>query len=156
MIKKQKIAKRIRQLVAILLLLSSLISANAEWTIYKRIGQRSKDGHFLRIDTGSNSTIRASFILKKPTASVFKSKLPLYQVDNNDVHDLQLTKIISLKDDQWISWVISDGKGKPSPDLIELMNGKDVTFQFYLPDGTIKETTFNLEGAREAIEEILK
>jgi len=36
------------------------------------------------------------------------------------------------------------------------MNGKQVTFQYYLPDGTIKETTFNMEDAREAIEEILK
>jgi hypothetical protein len=35
------------------------------------------------------------------------------------------------------------------------MNGRQATFQYYLPDGTIKETTFSLKGAKEAIREVL-
>ena len=156
MLKKQKIAMRTRQLVIILVILSSFISANAEWAIYKRIEQRSKEGHVLRIDTDTNNIIRAWFILKQKTADVFKSKLPLYQVDNHDVHDLQLIKKKRVKKDQLIRWMISNRKRMPDPDLVEFMNGKEVTFQYYLPDGTIKETSFDLKGAHEAIEEILK
>jgi len=36
------------------------------------------------------------------------------------------------------------------------MNGKSVVFQYYMPDGEIKETTFSLEGTREALGELLK
>jgi hypothetical protein len=156
MIKKQRIGMRTRQLVIILLIQSFFISANAEWTIYKRIQQRSKEGHVLKIDTDTNNIIWAWFILKKKTAGVFKSKLPLYQVDNNDVHDFQLIKNKKVKEDRWIRWMISNSKSAPGSDLLELMNGKEATFQYYLPDGTIKETAFDLDGAREAIEEILK
>lgn len=156
MIKKQRIGMRTRQLVIILLIQSFFISANAEWTIYKRIQQRSKEGHILRLDTVSESTIQAWFILKKKTAGVFKSKLPLYQVDQNTVHDLQLVKNKKVEKDRWVQWIISDRKGIHGPDLLEFMNGTEVTFQYYLPDGTIKETAFDLDGAREAIEEILK
>jgi phosphoribosylformylglycinamidine (FGAM) synthase-like amidotransferase family enzyme len=156
MIDKQKIVKQFGQLIVITSILLFCVSADATWSIYKRIQKSSEDGHILRLDLGSKKPIRAWFILRKETENAFKSKLPLYQVDNNDVHDLQQKKNRKVKEDRWIRWVISDGNGKTSPDLMELMNGKELTFQYYLPDGTIKETTFSLEGAKEAIEGILK
>ena len=156
MIKNQITDRLYWQLVIILLILTMFVSANADWSIYKKIEHRSKEGHIFRIDINYRRTIQAWLILKKTTAGVFETKMPLYRVDTNDVHDLRLIKNISTDKDRWIAWVISVGKGKPSPDLIELMNGREVTFQYYLPDGTIKETTFDLKGAREAIEEILK
>ena len=155
MIEKPKIDIQIRQLGVILVILLCCVAAYAEWTIYKRIEQRSPEGHVLRLDTVPENSIRAWFLLRNNTAGVFKHKMPLYQVDNNDIHDLQLIKNIKTREDRWIRWIISDKTGKPSPDLIELMDGTEVRFQYYLPDGTIKETTFDLKGAREAIGEIL-
>jgi hypothetical protein len=156
MIKYQKMGRQFWQLVVISLILSTSISASAEWNIYKKAEQRNKEGNLIRFDIGPQKTIRVWLILKRKTVGAFKSKLPLYQVDNNDIHDLQLTQQKTIKEDKWIGWIISDKTGNFSPDLLELMNGKEVTFQYYLPDGMIKETTFSLEGIREAIEEILK
>jgi hypothetical protein len=73
--------------------------------------------------------------------------LPLYQVDTNDVHDLRLIKNINVGKDRWIRWITSDREDKFCPDLLEFMNVKKVTFHHYLPDGTIKETTFDLKVA---------
>jgi len=131
--------------------------AIADWTIYKQTEVRSIEKHRLRFDHDLGGPVRAWLILKSKKSGVFESKLPLYQVDDNEVHDLQLIeKGRRVNKDRWVLWEIYGGKGPLSDALLEFMNGKEVTFQYYLPDGTIKETTFNLEGAKEAINEILK
>ena len=156
-IKKLNVTKTIIHFVTELLILLICISAvNGEWTVYKRIEQSSKEGHLLRFDTGAKDTIRAWFILKNSRTDVFKTKLALYQIDENEVHDLKLIKAKRINKNRWIRWNISDDKRGGDLDLLEFMNGKEVIFQYYLPDGTIKETTFNLEGARKAIEGVLK
>ncbi|UCF91869.1 MAG: hypothetical protein JSW39_26960 [Desulfobacterales bacterium] len=133
--------------------------AVADWTFYRSTAVRSPEKHTFRIDRASNKPANAWFILWPRMKGAFASKLPLYQVDENPVHDLNLVKRgleVNPEKDHWIKWQIFDGKGPLNDELREFMNGKEVTFQYYLPDGTIKETTFDLKGAREAIEEILR
>ena len=156
MAKKPKIIIRIKLSIIILIGLSFLSTANAQWTAYKRIENKNKQGHVLRFDTGTRNTLDAWFILKKETPGAFKSKLPLYKVDNNDVHDLKLAEKKQISENRWIKWQISSNNNPPSGELLEIMNGKEIVFQYYLPDGTIKETNFSLEDAREAIVELLK
>lgn len=143
-------------IVLFLLIFSEPISAG--WLVYKKAEVRSANGHRLRIDRYQKGEIRGWFILKSRIPSAFESRLPLYQIDDNEVHDLEEIKDkigINGKKDHWIRWTISDKNEPISSDLMELMNGKRATFQYYLPDGTIKETTFSLEGAKEAIRELL-
>lgn len=151
--------KIFRFVLMIVSLICICSQAFAGWTFYKSANARSKDNHIFRIDKTHSSKVRAWFILNRKTPSAFTSKLPLFQVDGNKIHDLQLIKkgrSVNKDKDKWVLWEIYSGKGSLSDELLEFMNGKEVTFQYYLPDGTIKEATFNLEGAREAISEILK
>ena len=130
----------------------------SQWTIYRRADLRNKDGHNLRFDSNRGGAVQAWLILGRIVNGVFASKLPLYQVDDKGVHDLQVaSKILTDKEKQrWIRWEISKDGAPVSKALSEFMNGKQVVFQFYQPDGTIKETTFLLEGAKAAINEILR
>jgi hypothetical protein len=124
--------------------------------VYNRAEVHSKEMHKLRFDRHSAGPIRAWFILRRNVKGVFASKLPLYRVDDNPVRHSEDYENRKVKKDKSIGWEIDDGKGKPSAALLEFMNGTSVVFQYYMPDGEIKETTFPLEGAREAIGELLK
>lgn len=142
-------------LVVVFLLIFSK-PTSADWLIHKMAEVRNENGHKLRIDRNINGEIRGWLILKRNIKGVFESRLPLYQIDDNKVHDLEEIKNkVRIKKDRWIWWPISDKNEPISSDLRELMNGKRATFQYYLPDGTIYETTFLLNGAKKAIEEIL-
>lgn len=143
---------------AILLPLCFAVPATADWATYKKAELRSKDKNILRIDRSSNGPVRAQFILRPKVTGAFESKLPIYQVDNNMIHDLQSAKNMKTdkKKNYWILWEIYDGKGDINDDLLELMNGKEVVFQYYLPGGMIKESIFSLKGAKEAIGEVLR
>lgn len=142
----------------ILLLLCFVVPATADWATYKSAQVRSKDKNILRIDRSSNGPVRAQFTLRPKVTGAFESKLPIYQVDNNKIHDLQSAKNMKTdkKKNYWILWQIYDGKGDINDDLLELMNGKEVVFQYYLPGGMIKESIFSLKGAKEAIGEVLR
>lgn len=155
--KREKTGKRIRQIVlALFLIFLFRDSSGADWTIYKKIEKRNIEGNVLRIDTDFKSKIRAWFILKEKILDVFTTKLPIYQIDDNDVRDLQRIKGKTVRKNQWIRWVISAWKPVPDPDLLEIINGDEITFQYYLPDGRIEETTFQLDGIRESIKEVLE
>ena len=145
-------------LISIVLLLTGK-PLNGAWWIYKSTGIVNKEGHGFQIEKITDGTIRAVFTIVRELPEVLDKKLPLYQVDDNKVHDLSLKadlRVLDPKKGDRIRWRIS-APGKPlSPDLLEIMNGREITFQFYPPDGSIEETTFSLEGAREKIEEILR
>ena len=148
---------RLLRYINILIFLCFVTCAYADnWTTYKKAEIRSKEKNIFRIDCVSNSSVRAWLILRNAPEGVFKSKLPIYQIDKNEIHNLEQKKKKKVNEDRWIRWIISERKGMPESDLLEFMNGNEVTFQYYLPDGSIKESTFSLEGAREAIQEILK
>ena len=143
--------------VVVLLVFCFAVPAVAGWKLYKSASIQSKAQDTLRFDKDSVGRIRAWFILRRKTKGVFVSKLPLYKVDNDSVCDLEgKKKNIEVRKGRWIRWKIQDGKDSPDASLLEFMNGKSVVFQYYMPDGEIRETTFSLEGAREAIEELLK
>ena len=79
-------------------------------------------------------------------------------MDSNKTHSLKSARnvVTDEKKNRWIRWQIHDGKGETNDALLELMNGKELVFQYYLPGGVIKESIFSLKGAKEAIEEILR
>lgn len=141
-----------------MLLFAFTLPAMADWKIYKRAEVRSNNNNIMRIDRNSGGSVCVWFILNPKVRGVFESKLPLYQVDRNEVNDLQLARKEERDKDKshWIQWAIYDGKGALSEDLLELMNGNEVVFQYYLPDGEIRESIFSLKGAKEAIEEVLR
>ena len=132
--------------------------AMGKWAIYKRTQITNEDKNTLRFDHSTGGPVRVWLILRPKETGAFDSKLPLYQVDNNKINEVASSDGIrtNKEKDYWILWHIFNGKGALNRDLFEFINGKEVTFQYYLPDGTIKETTFNLDGAKEAINEILK
>ena len=141
--------------LSFVLFFSSLVYAN--WSIYKKVQIRNSQKNYLRFDTSNGKNIKIWFILKKKDNGVFSKKLPVYRVDNNEVHKICRGKAengLKIKKGRYIRWVISDGK-KPSKELKELINGKEVVFQFYRDDGKIMETVFPLEGLKETISEIL-
>ena len=142
--------------VVVSLVFCLAVPAFAGWSMYKRASIQSKEKNTLRFDGNSKGPIRAWFILKRKTPGVFASKLPQYKVDSGDVRNVEGAKNGKVSKNRWVRWEIYDGKGTPGPALLEFMNGKTVVFQYYMPDGEIKETTFSLEGAREAIGELLK
>ena len=92
-------------------------------------------------------------------------KPPLYRVDKNPPTDLSRAK--QLQDEigiqaygwepKWVNFLMWHGKesGGISADLINIMTGKQIVFRYYLSTGGYKETSFDLEGAREAINNAL-
>jgi len=80
-------------------------------------------------------------------------------MNDNKVHDLNSSKKKIQTDKKkkiWIRWEISNQKKPLSNDLIEILGGDTIVFQYYLPDGEIKETVFDLSGVDKAFQEILK
>ena len=148
--------KFLKLVVVVMVICCLAVPAMAGWKVYKSASIRSKGKHTLRFDKNSGGPIQAWFILRRKTKGVFASKLPLYRVDNDSTRDLKGKKNSKVSKNRWVRWEIDDGKGTPDATLLEFMNGKTVVFQYYMPDGKIKETTFSLEGAREAIGELLK
>lgn len=148
------------KIILYLLVLLGLCSHSlADWTFYKNTQVSNKDRHILRFDRLPSGKIRTWIDLKDKIPELSTKKPPLYQVDENEVHDLESIKDLRIykRDGNYnILWEIYSGQGPLSKALLEFMNGREVTFQYYLPDGTIKETTFDLKGARKAIEEILR
>lgn len=130
--------------------------AVAGWAVYKSASSKSKEKHTLKFDKNPAGPIQAWFILRGTTKGVFASKLPIFKIDNNPVRDLRNVKNRKVRENNWVRWEIDDGKGAPDAALVEFMNGKSVVFQYYMPDGETRETTFLLEGLREAIGELLK
>ncbi len=156
-----KIMKKLKILVVMLGVLCFSSTAFSGWQIFKQAQLRSQDKNYLRIEADNyeqNRKVKVWFILNVKTTGVFASKPPLYQVDDGQVHELDSAndRVIEKKDDRWVRWQIWDGKGAVSPDLLEFINGKSVVFQYYLPDGEIKETTFSLEGVKEVIEDFVR
>ncbi len=148
-------------LIATLCVLCFTATAYPGWSAYKKAKVLNKEKNILRIERffyGEGGNVIARILLGKKKKDAFASKLPIYQVDDGPIRELaSARKIKTNKDaDWWISWEIWNGKGATSHALLELMNGKSVVFQYYLPGGEIKETTFSLEGAKEAIEEAIK
>jgi hypothetical protein len=131
-------------------------NAFAGWNIYKQIELRASDKNMFRLDRVSDNKIRAWFILARKAPGVFQNRFALYQVDNNPVRDLNEVKgtAANKNADQWLIWPISNSLDSPSKLLLEIINGKEITFQYYLPDGMIKESKFKLEGIKQAIEEL--
>jgi len=154
--KKHLIHKSCILFIAGIVLLFSFGIAMANWKVEKRATARGNNKNHLQIDQKPNGSVQILLVLRSEEKGAFDSQLPLYKVDENKVHDFKTVKIIKIRTNRWIRWEIWDGNGKPSKELLELMNGKQVVFQYYLSDGTIKEMVFPLKGAKEAIEEVIR
>lgn len=135
------------------------LPASANWKVSKKAVVNNQEKNVMIIERMPNGRVLAKFVLQNEIKDLFKFKLPIYKVDNNKIRDFKTAKnlIISEKTNQisWILWEIFDGKGPPNKELLEIMMGKNLILQYYIPDGAIKETSFELKGAFEAISEIL-
>jgi hypothetical protein len=142
----------------VLVLSSILLSTNtfAGWSIYKQIQVRASDKNHFRMDAVNGKKIRAWFILGTKTSGAFQKSFPLYQVDQNPVRDLNAIKGVEANKnaDHWLRWPISDNFDPPGELLREIFEGKEITVQYYLPDGMIKESTIELKGIKQAIKEL--
>jgi len=148
---------RVLKIGIIVLIICCFVTPSlAGWSVYKRVQVKSKEKHTLRFDKHSGGAVRIWFILRHERKGVFATGLILYKVNDHPVRGVKGARKIKVSKDRWLSWEIDDGQGKPDEGLLEFMDGDSVVFQYYLPDGEIKETIFSLEGAREAIEELLK
>lgn len=133
-------------------------SANADWTIYRQADLLNKDRHKLRIGLSSaNQILRVWFILHLPQEGAFASKMPLYRIDGNLVRDLHNVESLTTnkEKDRWIYWTLASVQDGINEELLEWINGKSVVFQYYLPGGRIKETTFLLQGIQQIIDEMM-
>jgi hypothetical protein len=128
----------------------------ATWRVYKFAEIENEDHNTLRFHRKWNGPIYAWFVVKSKFEDVFKEKLPLYRIDDRAIHNLQHQENLRSNKDTWIKWPIYDGSGPINEQMLEFMNGKILTFQYYLPDGEIRETVFHLDGVRDAINELLK
>ncbi len=156
---KGKIKKHL--FIVLFLLIISLLfvpSNYASWDIYKRVSLRNKAGHRLVFECNKSKYIRVWLKLNtQKEENVVFNKLPVYRVDNYDIHKIgkeKYEKKIKILVGHYISWIISN-RERPSKELREFMNGREVVFQYYRDDGKIMEAVFPLDGAKEAIEEIL-
>ncbi len=147
-----------RGLIVMLCVFCFAATAFPGWKLYKSAKLRNKEQNTLKIDRVEGHKALAWLLLKRKNARAFASGTPLYQVDDGPVHDLASMPAWRTDPEakRWIRWEIWNGKGTFSPLLLELMNGKRVVFQYYLPDGEIVETAFSLEGAKEAITEAVE
>ena len=143
----------------VLCVVALLIGTNAwaNWQAYKHIQLRASDGNHFRLSCRGSSEVRAWFILARKIPGAFQKRFALYQVDNNPVRDLNEVKgtAADKNGDHSLRWPISNSLDPPSESLREIVEGKEITFQYYLPDGMIKETTFQLEGIQQAIKELV-
>jgi len=153
---KRRLSLRIHLSLCFSIFIVMIISSHAtgEWSLYKRASIKSKEGHSLRIDSSGNKDLMIWFMLKKKTLGAFSEKMPVYRVDELPVRSLDNISGLKVKKKRWIRWLISKGKS-PSKELVEVMHGKEMIFQYYRDDGRIMEAIFSLEGAKEAVSEIM-
>ena len=132
-------------------------AAAGEWSIYKRIQIRNENMDVLRLDSSQNDIVRVWLILGTEQEGAFLNRSVIYRVDEHKIHDLRHATNISVDKSKsmWLRWIISE-EGLKGNDLRELTKGKMIVFQYYLPDGEIKETAFILDGLMKAVREITK
>jgi hypothetical protein len=134
-------------------------SFSSSWTINdkKSIQLQNENRDFLRFDIDKRRAVRVWLILVPKESDAFLIRRPIYQIDNNPCHDL--VKAYDYKSntekDQWIRWIIVKKDQKKNEDLHEFIQGRTVVFQYYLPDGSIEETAFNLINADRHIYNLL-
>ena len=151
-------SKFLTYLTVAILSLCFVASAVADWSIYRQVQLRNVDKNYLRFSGPPEGPVYAWLLFGRKIPGVFKSKYPLYQVDGNEVSNLKAAQKVQTdkNKENWVRWQIYDGKGGISDELKEFMHGKEAVFQYYYPSGMIKETTFDLTGAKEAIEGVLR
>ena len=133
-------------------------TASAEWKVRKTAEVRNEDRYMFRVTLGDDGIVRGWLHMPKDMPNVFGSKLPVYQIDDNKVREIPPAKEGTFMDPEkkrWIAWKFSATNQNPGEELMEIMTGHEITFQYYMPDGAIYETTFSLKGAKEAIEEVV-
>jgi len=157
-ITKRKVKRAVFPLLFLVFLMLVFTSTNhAGWNIYKRAQINSNQGDYLKFESINGEYIRIRFGLRKQEEGVFLKNLPVYRVDDNDIHIITKGdnyKKLQIKVGYYIYWVISNAE-TPSQELNEFMNGQEVVFQYYRDDGEIMEAVFLLDGIKEALKEIL-
>ncbi|SDP82511.1 hypothetical protein SAMN04488595_1326 [Ralstonia sp. 25mfcol4.1] len=113
---------------------------------------------FYRITPGGQ--VWANFSLPTDNLEVLGTRAPMYRIDQLKPVDLDANRTLAIRgisdmvsrEPKWINFLVWHGKGQPlTGTLRDFMEGRKVTFRFYLATGGSKETTFDLGGAKEAI-----
>ena len=146
--------------IVLFTLTATSISYCSEWTLSKRTSIKravinNKNHGSLQIQHRQGEGIYIFFYIRNKKVS-FRNNLPLYQVDDGKVHHLDNVSELYTGKKRWIKWLLTDDIKNFGSDLNEIINGKKLYFQYYLPDKTIKEAVFELQGAKTAVNEIVR
>jgi hypothetical protein len=129
--------------------------ADGDWWMVRSATILSSENHRLVFSRRMDGPIYVSFQFVRAIEGAHTVRLPVYRVDDNERHDLELIDNVEVKENKWVKWIVFDGKGKPNEDILDFKDGQEVVFQYYMPDGTINEVTFLLNGAKQAVSEFL-
>lgn len=151
---------------ALLGFLTLLLSAGAQaqWKVIDGVAAvENKEGHALSVYRQANGTVWAQLTLSNRTPDEFApKKAPVYRVDQNPANDLAHAMLLqdmgggfqafawNPKSVHFLIWQGSELQGR-SDKVNHLMTGKAAVFQYEVAGGTLRETTFPLNGAGQAI-----
>jgi hypothetical protein len=158
---------------ALFVLAMTLVSgvAQAQWRVVAGQGDagkerttavvENKDGHSFSIWRQADGGVWARFALSSRSAEqLAPAKPPVYQIDKgklNDVADPMRAHGVAgmnsyAAEPSAVSFLIWTGKDEArSERMNQLMGGKSLVVQYYLPTGASRTTEFALNGAGQAI-----
>lgn len=70
-----------------LLFVQHLVASAGEWHSYKEVRTRSEDGHTLKFCKNLKGPVTAWLILGKKLEGAFKSRLPVYRIDDGVIRE---------------------------------------------------------------------
>ena len=125
-----------------------------EWRFFRRAFLKNESGHQLRLDTYGDHQLRIWLILKGKEPGVFSNKLPIFKIDQGPVYQVKSfeEKNIRIREDRWLHFQGADENKEFAKILNELKFGEQVVFQYYPPDGSIREAVFELSGIESVID----
>jgi hypothetical protein len=154
-------------------------TAGAKWNVDSRVDSmtdrvtkiaqiQNNDGHVLKLYLKERNPWKVWGIFRLNDSSfdsLSPKTPPLYRIDDFEPRDVDLLRrleeVSNGKVDlyewqpKWVQWQIYGGENEVATKgtMCQLLIGSEVTFRYYLATGGYKETTFTLEGSREAIKE---
>jgi len=139
-------------------------STFAAWNVTTQSGQEgdeqitfaystNESGYTFEIYRDSIDSIRARFNLAGSILQLAEKSCPTYQVDRGFPQNRSVYDAPCISSDQWAEYILGHVVNRQisSTLLLALMNGMNISFRFILENGDYRETSFSLQGSRNAI-----
>ena len=170
--------KLIIKVLVILTVLAAYTSAYAGWEVTnstdpitddaKKIAiVKNQAGHSFSIyRLPPEDLVWGTFSLSDSTVDQIDSERPpIYWVDNKTPYNLSTSKDLDEKYDlslyqrepKWVNFVVWHGKVDEgvSGDIVDIVKGHEIFFNYYTVSGDDKDTSFTLKGSAAAVSEIV-